>query len=149
MQKIIIADTSCLILFTKIDELDILDALFDEIIVTPQIAEEFGRKLPPFIQVKAVDSKETVSLYNNSVDMGESSAMAIALEIKDALLIIDDAKARKLAQKSGLSITGTVGVIVLAHKMGVLKDSSNIIGKIEKTNFRLSQDMLDYLRQVL
>jgi predicted nucleic acid-binding protein len=43
--KIIISDTSCLILLSKIDELDLLNQLFDEIFITSEIQKEFGKKL--------------------------------------------------------------------------------------------------------
>lgn len=41
--SVVIADTSCLILLDKIDELDILNALFEEVYITETIAKEFGK----------------------------------------------------------------------------------------------------------
>jgi predicted nucleic acid-binding protein len=46
--SVVIADTSCLILLDKIDELDILNALFEEVYITEAIAKEFGNKLQVF-----------------------------------------------------------------------------------------------------
>jgi predicted nucleic acid-binding protein len=45
MQKIIIADASCLILFEKIKELELLHLLFGIITITPEVATEFGLHL--------------------------------------------------------------------------------------------------------
>ncbi|MGL5195709.1 MAG: hypothetical protein ACRC8Y_19165 [Chroococcales cyanobacterium] len=45
------------------------------------------------------------------VDRGEASAMALAKEKTDSLIILDDLKGRKIAQELGLFFTGTLGVI--------------------------------------
>ena len=46
------------------------------------------------------------------LDKGESSAIALAFETPDCTIILDDYKARKIADQLGLHITGTIGVIV-------------------------------------
>lgn len=40
--KVVIADTSCLIVYDKIQRLDILRKTFPELIITQQVGEEFG-----------------------------------------------------------------------------------------------------------
>ncbi|MBK6536412.1 MAG: hypothetical protein IPG09_01110 [Ignavibacteria bacterium] len=45
---------------------------------------------------------------------GEASAIALAVEIKDCTVILDDLKARNIAEKLKLDITGTIGVIIKA-----------------------------------
>lgn len=46
MHNIVIADTSCLILFHKIGELDLLRQVYDSVSITPEVAENFRRKYP-------------------------------------------------------------------------------------------------------
>ena len=48
------------------------------------------------------------------MDKSEASAIALAIELDDCLLIIDDFKGRKFANQIGLIIIGTIGVIVAA-----------------------------------
>ena len=50
--KIIISDTSCLILLSKIDELTLLSKLSKNIFITPTVQKEFGSNLPSWIQIK-------------------------------------------------------------------------------------------------
>jgi predicted nucleic acid-binding protein len=50
MLSIVISDTSSLILFDKIGELELLTKVYDLIITTPQIAFEFGESLPDWIK---------------------------------------------------------------------------------------------------
>jgi len=59
----------------------------------------------------------------------------------NCLLIIDDLKGRKLSNKMGLSITGTIGVIVEAKIAGVIPSVKPILSKIELTKFRLSTQL--------
>lgn len=46
MHEIVVADTSCLMILSKINELDLLHELYGEIIITSEIAEEFKEILP-------------------------------------------------------------------------------------------------------
>lgn len=54
------------------------------------------------------------------IDKGESSAIALALEIPNSTLILDDYKARRIALHLGLTITGTVGVTIKAKLNGII-----------------------------
>ena len=56
--KIVIADTSCFILLDKIDELELLKRLFDEIATTKEVVQEFGKELPDWIKVESVKDKK-------------------------------------------------------------------------------------------
>jgi predicted nucleic acid-binding protein len=49
MPKIVKSDTSTLMLFHKIDEFNLLQKVYKKLITTPEIAEEFGEKLPDWI----------------------------------------------------------------------------------------------------
>jgi predicted nucleic acid-binding protein len=85
-----------------------------------------------------VVNRKYQSIIEVSVDKGEASAIALAVEYDDCLLIIDDLKGRKFAQQIGLSITGTFGVLLEAKRAGVVPLVKPILEKIKQTNFRLS-----------
>ncbi len=118
MQKAIISDTSCLILLDKIGELEILNKLFGIIFTTPEVANEFGLPLPSWIELKQPLENTYQSIIEASIDKGEASAIALALELDDCLLIIDDLKGRKYASQIGIPIIGTIGIIVDAKLAG-------------------------------
>ena len=75
------------------------------------------------------------------VDKGEASAIALALEIPGSTVILDDYKARKIAEQLNLNITGTLGVIVKAKLLGLIPSIKPFLSKIKKTNFRLSKEI--------
>jgi len=91
-EKVIIADTSCLIALKDIDDLQLLNLVYDKITITPEIEDEFGESLPEWIIVEEVSDKKKISLLELELDKGESSAIALAIEKDDSLLIIDEKK---------------------------------------------------------
>lgn len=138
MQKVIIADTSCLILLDKIELLDLLSKLFNIITITEEIAFEFGKDLPAFFRITNPSNKIYQTILEASLDKGEASALALAMEHENSLLIIDDLKGRNYAKSLNISITGTAGILVEAKLSGYLPSLLPVITKIKETNFRLS-----------
>ena len=97
--KTVIADASCFIVLFKIEELELLREVFEEVFTTTEIAKEFGHPLPSWVKIKSVTDESRQLSFEDEVDSGETSALALSFEIKNAIVIIDDYKARKLAEK--------------------------------------------------
>jgi predicted nucleic acid-binding protein len=110
-ETIVIADTSCLIALSRIDTLDLLRQLYPHIVITEDIRNEFGERLPVWIEVMPVTNKKYQHLLERILDKGESSAIALAVTLENVLLILDDLKGRKEAQRLGFKITGTLGIL--------------------------------------
>ncbi|MFW5761049.1 MAG: DUF3368 domain-containing protein [Cyclobacteriaceae bacterium] len=142
MPKIVISDTSTLILFHKIDEFILLRKVYGELITTPEIAEEFGEDLPDWIKIKAVSDKKYQDFLETQVDYGEASAIALASEYEDVLLLLDDLKARKLAIRLKFRITGTLGVINRAKQMSLIDKVKPLLDKLLLTDFRVADNII-------
>ena len=141
MRRIIIADTSCLILLSKINELDLLKKTYGQITTTLDIVIEFGETLPDWIVIESVIDQSIQEDLETKIDKGESSAIALALENKNSILILDDFKARKVAEKLNLTVTGTLGVMVKAKLLGIIPSVKPLLNKIKATNFRISAEL--------
>jgi predicted nucleic acid-binding protein len=139
----IISDTSCLIILTNIGELDLLEKVYGEIITTQEVADEFGNSLPLWIKIQSPTNLIIQQTLELQLDKGESSAIALALEIPNSTLILDDNKARKAAIKLGLTITGTLGVIIKSKLTGTIPKIQPILIKLQNTDFRLSNELLN------
>lgn len=85
------------------------------------------------MEIKQPSDKNYVSIIEATVDKGEASAIALAIEMDECLLIIDDLKGRKFANKIGLTIIGTIGVIVDAKLRGVIPSVKPILDRIKLT----------------
>ena len=104
----VISDTSCFILLEKIGELALLKECFRAVYTTPTVAAEFGINLPDWVQIREVADKMHLKGISNLADPGEISVIALAGELADCLLILDDDKARKVAKLFNLRFTGTL-----------------------------------------
>lgn len=134
----VIADTSCLIALSKIEAIELLKELYEEVYITEEIALEFGESLPEWVRIDNVKNKKYQQLLDLYLDLGEASAIALALEKVDVLLILDDLKGRKEAEKLGFRITGTLGILFKAKKVGLITELKSYVEKLKVVGFRLS-----------
>lgn len=140
-EQIVISDTSCFIVLTKIGELDLLRDLYGQVFTTVDVAIEFGQTLPDWVIVGIVKDKARQKALEKQVDQGEASAIALALESPNATVVLDDFKARKLAKNLGISFTGTIGIVMRAKTKGLISSIKPILEKMKATDFRLSEDI--------
>lgn len=143
MHRIIISDTSCLIALQNIGLLDVLQKLFGEIIITTEVKIEYGESLPDWIIVTKVNNIDKQLELEDKLDKGEASSLALALEIANSTLIIDEIKGRKIAQSLKVNIIGTLGVLVLAKKQGVIHDLIGTLLRLVNSGFRMSDLMIN------
>lgn len=109
-------------------------------VTTNVIAAEFGTQLPYWVQVRIVKDAYFQSMLD--IDPGEASAITLAIESEPSLLILDDNKGRKVAQRLNLNYTGSLGVFLKAKKAGIIPDIKTILNKVQQTNFRYSTAVL-------
>jgi predicted nucleic acid-binding protein len=145
MPKVVIADASCLIILSKIGELELLHLLYDRIYITSEVEREFGEALPDWIIIETVEDKEYQKFLEAKLDVGEASAIALARSQANSLIVLDDLKARKIAKEIGIVYTGTLGIISKAKEEGHCEQIKPIIQKILQTNFRISKQVVNAL----
>src|SRR5690606_22411860 len=147
--ELIICDTSLLILFEKIKKLDLLRLCYKNIFITPEISAEFGKTLPAWIEVKEVKNQTLQQTLTQLLGVGESSAIALCFEIPNALVAIDDLKARKVAKSLKLKITGSLGVLIKAKENGHVDKLRPLLKEIEQTDFRISENIIEKILKVV
>ncbi|GHV44930.1 DUF3368 domain-containing protein [Spirochaetia bacterium] len=136
----IISNTSCLIVLSNVGALDILPSLYGTISITPEVAQEFGQPLPDWVQVVPVSDTYKIQMLTAALDLGEACTIALSIEIPDALMILDDKKARRVAQELNLQLTGTLGVITKAYKNGLIQNITGLIENLRNSNFRVPRN---------
>ncbi len=141
----IIADTSGLIVLDNIGLLHILKEIYRSIIISEEVALEFGRELPDWIIIKKVIDVKYLDLLSSFVDLGEATSIALATEIDDSVLILDDLKARKLANRLNIKLTGTIAVLIKARKTGLISSAEEVLNKLTNEGFRLSSELKNEL----
>jgi len=141
MPNVVIADTSSFIILNKIGQIDILRLLYGHVTTTRVIALEFIDQLPDWVEIHDVKDKKKLAVLNMQIDKGEASAIALAIDNPGCTLILDDYKARKIADQLNIVYTGTIGVIVKAKLAGHIPFVKPLLEKIKQTNFRLSLEI--------
>jgi len=140
---IIISDTSCLIILDKIDELELLMKVGRKIYVTPIILKEFGKSLPEWISVLSPENSHYQQILEMDLDEGEASAIALSLDMGNSILMLDELKCRKIAEKLNLRYSGTFGLILKAKQLGLINSVKPILDKIKSTNFRFNEKLFE------
>lgn len=98
--------------------------------------------MPDWLNISVIEEKDELYLeLLNNLGRGEASSIALASQMKDSLLIIDEKKGRLAAVKRGISIIGSLGVLVEAKRKGVIQSVRDTITKFEQTNFRVSESI--------
>lgn len=106
-----------------------------------KVAEEFGQELPKWIEIRSATDLYSQRILELQIDKAEASALALALEMPEPVVILDDYKARKIAESLGLEIIGTIGVIIKAKKLGIIETIKPLLNKIRQTDFRISPEL--------
>lgn len=154
---IVVSDNSVLSCLAKIGELDLLRKLYGKITVTESIRaeashasapEDLGKlfsTLPEWISVVADPSPLLEEM--EGLDQGEASAITLTWQNRStSLLILDEKRGRKVATALGLRITGTAGLLTDAAEAGLI-DFEEVFLRLSRTDFRLSPQVVEVLRQ--
>lgn len=137
--RIVVADSGPLIALGRLDALSLLPALFSEIQVTVTVLAECAVR-PEFVDAQRIGlavqagwltpCPDCVDGPSGRLDPGEASAIARALEI-DAGLLLDDRAAVVYARALGLKVLGTLGVLVLAKRRGLVERVAPLVLELQ------------------
>lgn len=142
MPELIIVDTSVLIALEKIDLLHILCKIYKEILLPEAVVKEFGNINIGCHSVRKVESRLITTLMEDlNLGRGESEVIALAYDT-NCNALIDDLKARKAAENMGLSISGSIGVILKAEKLGIIDKALNKLQELRNKGFFISNELL-------
>lgn len=82
----------------------------------------------------------------SDLDSGEAEAIALACELKPAVVLLDETDGRLEARRLGLNIIGTVGILAAARQSGQLGKIQPLLDRLMKTcRFRLSRELYNQL----
>ncbi len=147
-----VVNSSPLIFLAKINRLDLLNKLFDEVIIPKAVYEEAvlnGKrdkteiiKNLNWIKVEEVKNRRLINFLMNFIDYGESEVIAYAVENNIDLVVLDDKDARKIAREFDLKVIGTLGILIISKKKGYINELKPIIENLVGNNFRISEKLL-------
>jgi predicted nucleic acid-binding protein len=149
---IVVADRGPLHYLILLDHAELLHRFYGQVVVpdavateltaptTPGVVREWILRAPSWVNVTAVDP-EQVQNVTDDLDLGERSAIALAVALHADLLLIDEAAGRAEAKRRNLRVTGTLGVLGTGAEQGLV-DVPNLVRQLEKTTFYADEVLL-------
>ena len=132
----IVSNSTPHIALSKIGKIELLREYFGVVHIPKEVYDKvvtrgknlFGAmevKNAEWIKVEEVRNKIAVESLLGYIGQGEAEAIILAKERNTKLLLIDDSDGRQIAERLGLKITGTIGILLLAatDKKIVFKDT--------------------------
>ena len=145
----IVSDASPLIVLLKTNKLSILQKLFTKIIVPKAVYQEITAKeqekqifdKTDWIEIRDIKNSELNNLLEKLIDKGEAEAIILAKELKTSLLV-DDAKARKYAILLNVEVIGTLGLLKMAKKRGIIPSVKETISDILAEGYYIEDKLI-------
>ncbi len=154
---IVVSNSSPLISPAKIGAFDLLRKLYGMLVISAEVYAEVvvaGAGLPgaadvsncPWIEVREIRNPTALEEFQSrrfALGLGEISAMLLAREIGAHLVLLDDLGARKLAQKQGFKVQGTVAVLEACYRRGHVGDLRQAYERMLQAGVYLDRDLLN------
>jgi predicted nucleic acid-binding protein len=152
--RLVVADTSPIFYLLAIDHISLLPRLFGKTFIpdavhwelchpaAPTFVRDWAAKPPDWIELMPVASTEDPEL--RLLGSGERAAITLALNLRADLILIDERKGSSVAQAKGFAVTGTLGILSLAARRGLVNLGESF-ARLKRTNFRYRQDIMDLL----
>jgi predicted nucleic acid-binding protein len=152
--SLVVADTSPIFYLLSIGHIDLLPQLFGKVFVpdavhkelchpaAPPVVRNWVAGLPAWAEVTQVEAIDDAALQ--SLGAGERAAITLALSLHADLILIDERKGTAVALGKGFDVTGTLGVLSLAARRGLV-DLADCFARLKLTNFRYRQEIMDEL----
>ena len=151
----IICDSSVLIALSAIGQLGLLQKrcrgtkLLVPKAVWREVVEE-GKGQPGaqevadarWIEVAEVKNRAVVEVLLAHLDCGEAEVIALAQERQADLVLLDEKEAREFAERLGLRVLGTLGLLVWAKREGLITVVREQLDALKrKAGFRISSEL--------
>lgn len=118
-------------------------AVFDEVTAKPDSACLQIKENLDWIFVEKIKDVADRKMYKAKLHAGEVDVMILAQESPQAdLVIIDDNAAKKTAKYLGLTVTGTLGVLLKAKKSGIIFSVKDAIHKLQANGFYIDSKIV-------
>jgi predicted nucleic acid-binding protein len=96
-----------------------------------------------WISIASVQSPQQVSLLLPILDRGEAEVIALALELRPKLVLMDELTGRKVAESLDLKVCGSVGLLIKAKQMGEIPAVKPLLDEMKRQGIYYGQRFID------
>lgn len=153
--RVLVANTTPLIaLAAATGSLDVLRFLYDQVVVPLEVAEQvrgggrsaFGVEVfqdARWLEVRSGPATLPAFL-RNSLDRGEAAVIQTALDLDIPLVCIDEAAGRRVARLCALDVTGSIGILLKARRMGFVLSIPDALRRMREHGISLSDRVVRF-----
>jgi predicted nucleic acid-binding protein len=150
---IVVSDSGPIIHLSMIGRTELIHHLFGQVLVPGAVYREVveaGAGLPGSSELPAASwaivaepnpSTRLAKLLEGDLDPGEIAAILLALEREAGHLLVDDLAARQAATRLGLSVIGTLGILLAAKKRGLVDAVGPLVHALKQQGFWISSSL--------
>jgi uncharacterized protein len=146
---VVVADSSPLIYLSRIGALHLLHRLFDSVVVPRTVWVEVVEHQPHAPGVDVLQQAEWIRVVETAppeielgLDPGETAAILLAEAMEADLLLIDERNGRNVAQSRGITVRGTLGVLVQARLTGAVPALRPVVNALVAEGFRVAPSLI-------
>jgi len=146
VREVWVANASPVIVLTKAGHLQLLNELAGELVLPDAVVAEVlaGPESDPARQaleggwgVRQAPAAIPSELLEWGLGPGETAVLALARERAPSTAILDDAAARACAKAFGVSLLGTLGVVLRAKKRSLVPKAADVLKAIRAAGLHL------------
>ncbi|MEN9757832.1 MAG: hypothetical protein RL755_2019 [Pseudomonadota bacterium] len=136
---IVVANTTPIISLASIERLDILEKMFDKVIIAQAVYDEIKAKQnygfheidkAAFIEVQEIKGHLYRDLLLTELDLGEAETIILAKELNADFVIIDENLGYKIANNAGLTTIRTLSILLKAKEKGHIENIKPILDEL-------------------
>jgi predicted nucleic acid-binding protein len=135
-----VIDSTCFIALERIDRLELIPRLFQKVHAPPAVVDEIAHA-PDWLLVQGVSNTSLLKALRTQLDEGESAVIALAAELENPVVVLDDKKARRVARQMGMRVVGTVGLLLRAKREHMVPEVKSLLESLARGGFRLSKEL--------
>lgn len=149
---LIIADTGALISLGHIGKLYLIEELFGDVLIPEVVWQELrSYQNPDFDKsnveffIDKVKSIKSTNYFKHVIDIGESEAILLYKELDADYLLIDDKKARRVAESLDINCIGSIGILIEAKNRKLIQHLKPLFEKWLTNNRYFSKQFLNLI----
>ena len=154
MAEIVVADAGPLIALGRLRKLELLAGVFEKVIVPAAVLDETQYRAD-LSDAQAISAAQQSGLFvvdasaadsailppDANLGVGEAAAICLAAALRHGVLI-DEKLGRAVAEGLHLSVIGTVGVLLVARRRGLIQAVKPLLEELSASGHHLSTALI-------
>ncbi|MCC6579865.1 MAG: DUF3368 domain-containing protein [Phycisphaeraceae bacterium] len=151
MSECWVVNASPVILLARVGRLDLLERQCARLLLPAEVAQEIRAGSSSDPARLAIDKgwaeripmgPPNPSVLEWGLGAGETSVITVALRQDSALAVLDDRLARTAARSHGVSVIGTLGVVLRAKRAGLIAQAAPLLTELQRSGLYIRRDLM-------